>query len=592
MARGGDPSLIDDDRDADDGPIGLEASTAFVDYMEGLRETWPANEELAAKHVEPDGNRHSEDSRMSKSADPSKDVSQPTTDSPESPEISEREMGRRRFMQATAATAVAVVGASGSAAAAGGGLNYESDLSPNPKVTGTVEISDATVSGDALGYVDNNGNAVSLTDIGGRVAERDEDDEPHNPVTLSADRIDVADYVDFPRGETFDDGDDEDADLNAIDAQHWTESAGMTVSDTTAASGGDALTVEAAPADGEVETARFEDFSITSGELRRYLQLVVNVEELSGTVEVRVEDSTGAQETAEINADADPTADSTIATGADSGAVYQTQLGDLAADDLDGIEALEIAILDASATVEFVAINVERESSWTFGSEEKLDSDDDLVTDTVEEPTGEFSITSISTMGSTFDSATIDPLTVDVELVAEGVSDSWVDIVDADPGRFRFEARTEIAQNLEVPTAYDLSWSDLELVEEVRHPSDRYNEVLAATGLDSTQTVEEVDDIDTTDETSTFENGSVDSEIVVSTDISPGDYVLLYSDLLLTDDEDSEITSTAAVGGPVGGASESSFIQTPLGMASTIGAGVVGYFGVVRGWFTGLIGGS
>jgi len=538
-------------------PTGIVIGEGFRKYLEELRETWPVNEELAAKHGQPTGYGHNSNSTMSKSgstndAQPAEPTTTETTDGPS--------MGRRRYMQVLGATAVATVTGTGSAVAAGGGLNYGSDLTPNVFVSGTVVVDAYNgESDDVLSFTDDSGTDESLEDYGGQLAERPdtEDPQPHNPISLKAGSIDAEDFRKFPRDETFTDGDDEEVALNAIDSQHWsTDASGsagsITVEDFDTDSGSSGLRISSSgQTSGDEVLARFTDFSITSGELRRYIQTILDSPTLESgtTVEIRLEDSTGTQTATTIDTSADSGADATIATSTVTDHVYQQQVGGIV-ESMDGIAALEVSIAGGNATLEFAAINLERESQWVLGEREILNSDDEIETETIYEPSGEYSIESLSTLGSVFDTAIIRDRKLDVELMASGVEDSMVDVVEADPGRFRYDARLQVAQNIEIPTAYDLDWSDLDFNARVRHPADRYNSVQSTTGLEEAQMVEDVEDLSTTDRTADLDNGSTDDVVVLEGTPSPGDVVMAFHDLLLTSDESSAIKNTGFTGGP------------------------------------------
>lgn len=535
-------------------PRGIVIGDGFADYIQDLRETWPRNDALAAKHGLPTGDGHN-DSTMRKTsstndAQPAEPATTETTDGPS--------MGRRRYMQTLGATAVASVAGTGAVSAAGGGLNYGSELTPNVFVSATVVIDSYSGSEDSvLSFVDDSGNADSLENYGGVIADRPDPDQVHNPISLKASAIDAADFRQFPRDETFTDADGNEVDLDAIDAQHWSTdvsgSAGsITVEDYDTASGSSGLRISTSgQGSGDVALARFTDVSITTGELRRYIQTILDVPTLDtgATVEIRVEDSTGSQTATTIDTSADSTADATIATSTVTDHVYQQQLGGIASS-VDGIEAIEVSIAGGNATLEFAALNFERESRWLFGEKEVLNSDNEIETESIYEPSGEFSITSLSTLGDVFSSATIRDRKLDVELRASGVMDSMVDVVEADPGRFRYDARLQIAQNIEIPTAYDLDWSGLDFLATVRHPSDRYYAVKSAVGLEESQKVADVEDLTTTDRTTDLENGSTDAEVVLEGSPSPGDIVMAFHDLLLTNDESGEITRSSVIGGP------------------------------------------
>lgn len=508
------------------------------------------------------------------------------------------EVSRRRAMQLGVGAAAALATA-GVATAAGGNLNYGSELTPNPEARGLVSIEEVDVGSDPLEYVDDDGTTRSLAEFGAQIRTRDDEDEPLNPVRFYAFDLESDELSAFPRGVDYE-LDEETHEVSALDPDYWTVDADLTVSEYTPPSGGSGLSIAGGGlTDGAEATMRFDDgtdgdgwsWEISSGELRRYLQVGLNVVDLpaDATVEIRVEDSTGTVVSTSIDSTLEDDEDDVIATGTTTSQIYQVQLGDIASG-LDTIEAVEIAMQDNDAEIEIFALNVERESRWTFGVEEYLDEDDDLQTSTIYQPSGEIQVRSVGDLSDSFGNAVLHSPEYEVALAASRVDDSLVDVdPDADPGRYRFDERLEVVQNIEIPTSYDLSWGSLELVEEVRHPSDRYNAVKSATGLEEAQEIADIEDLDTTDRTPDMEDAAEESVVVLETTASPGETVVVYHDLLLTESEHDELTSTAAIGGPVG-SSGGSFLSTPLGIATAIGSGVVGYLAIARGWLGSLAG--
>ncbi|GAB7011789.1 hypothetical protein JCM18549_00600 [Halolamina salina] len=170
-----------------------------------------------------------------------------------------------------------------------------------------------------LDYVDNDGNIKSFTEeFGAVLAEPPEaDDETHNPVGFHPSEIDTSEYTAFPRDVTRTNADGEEEPVSALDAQEWTTDASSTAGSITVGDAEDALTVStSSQTSGDVASATFSNFTIDSGEQRKMLQLVldVNTLEASAVVNVKAVDAGGASVVTTIDSAADSAAESTIAT--------------------------------------------------------------------------------------------------------------------------------------------------------------------------------------------------------------------------------------------------------------------------------------
>ena len=550
-------------------PIGLEASPAFRAYVDDLRTTWPETE-TTDNHGKPAGNGHSELIDMTDSQSGETDA-----------QLYDTTMGRRAILVTTAATAAAAAGAGVASAAVQ--LDRDSEYAHNPTLSGTVTIAqhDRQVFDSPLAYIDDSGDTVSLAAAGGVVATGEEG-KPHNPISLRADRINAEEFRAFPRGETFQNTDGDDEDLSALDAQHWTTdesgSAGsLTVENTSAASEGDALRVATSgQTDTDVATATFSDFEISSGEQRKRLQLVASIDALDDptVVYVRVRDASDAVNEAWIDTNADSTAAGTIATGTDAGVVYQTQLGDLAGD-LDTIEEIEIAIEDGNADLTIAGLNLERESEWSFGTREFENADEELETETIEEPTGAYSITSIDSLDeNVFNSVSIANVDIDVEFKAGEIGERGVlEHEFSDAERYDQDSRLDDLVGWDLPSAYDLSYGTLTFNDTVKYPSGRYLEVAYQTGLDELPALD--DDRDSwTDATGTYESGSIGDEITLSADVSGGEIIGWYADVLMNSNEQDDATTSGGIGGGAAGSAGGWFSGVRgILMSAVIGVG-------------------
>lgn len=371
---------------------------------------------------------------------------------------------------------------------------------------------------------------------------------------------------------------------SGLDASEWTTS-GASVSDSEPAAGVEAIDVSASAAG---DSATYSNFTISSDEPNRYLQLVLDVNSLASGAEVQVEvvDSDGDFKQARINGSASM-AEDVIATGTGTGYVYQRQLGEMATNTsgdgyFDNIEKVRIQFVGGTADLTITGLNVEKMSTWSFGERKvDTDSDDALETKTVTEhkETGTIAIDDLSTLGDAFDSGAIHDLTMPVKFRTAdlGTSDVSVNFTAAD-GYPSFSDRVNLYYRLELPSAYDLSYANAELVAETELPSNRYLAVEYAEGVSDT----EFDEISSwSDVTSQFSNEG--DEVSLDTTIQPGQKIAIHAKYLVTGDERSAIESAGVVGGPMGDSGGGFFSNLPL-----VG-GIVAAIGAVIGRIKGLI---
>jgi len=262
--------------------------------------------------------------------------------------------------------------------------------------------------------------------------------------------------------------------------------------------------------------------------------LDVDTLESGVTVAIRAKDSDGDYREVTIDPSADSSTTSVVANATTTSKVYQVQLGELSTtsggngDGLQDYDSLEISISEANADVTFYGLNLERETKWTFGDQEYTNSDSELDTQTLEEPTGTFDITSLSTLPDVFSSATLADVKYDVEFRAAGLPSDQVDFEFKDAPKYNYESRFEVVYGWELPSAYDLSYSSESLEDEVMLPGSRFVDARFASGVSELPDLSDVEDIDWTDRSDKY--GSVGDEIVLSDVISAGNLVTAHFD--------------------------------------------------------------
>ncbi len=503
-------------------------------------------------------------------------------------------MSRRTFIVGVGAAA-ATAATAGTAAAQDGGSgvpDFSNEYTPVPKIT-DVQLRVAQHDAEdmtALEYVDNDGETQSFTEEFGAVIAPapDDEDETHNPVGFNAASISTDEYTAFPRDETYTpDGEDEEEDVRAVDSTHWSTDEGDTSGSITVEDADDdALSISTSDqASGDVASATFSDFEIDSGEARKTLQLVLDVDTLESDaiVDVEVVDSNGESVTASIDADADSSEDATIATEQGSGIVYQQEIGGLdGGTDLDTLEELVVSVEEANAELTIHGINLELDSEWSFGTRETYDEEDEeVVEETLVEPAGMSWITNLSSLTEQFGDATIHDLSYKVEVTAEDAPASNWDLEVSDVERSESELNYHLVGGLELPGGlYDVEVVEAgALVDEVRHPDDVYQSVEYAHDVDEFPTVDDVDDVDWTDGTSVLEEGEMDEEVELSTTVAAGEKIGLNYDLQETKDIVNQMIGSAG-GGGAAPASGGGFMDSLLGWVTAGVTGILGALGI------------
>lgn len=520
-------------------------------------------------------------------------------------ELIETTFSRRRFMATTAATATAVaVGGTGIAAAEGGiRLDEGSEKVNDPYITASVTIAEHTGAMGQLEYVADDGETASLADDGIVMARRPESDTDvpvaHNPVTFAASSIESEEFAAFPRGATYDDDADADTaevDVSALDASLWTttDATNGTIS---VSEDDDALAISASGmASGETVTARFDlstvassDATISDGVPRKWLQTVMDVTALpaGSTVEFRIEDSSGTQAVASVDPSGDTSTVDVLAAATGSSLVREARIGELESAqgvDLEDVQVLEVAISEADAAVTLHGLNLERESRWTFGKAERVNSDDELEENDVEEPSGSFSITSLESLdGTPFSSATIRGLVLDVEQRASELPTSATLARSSDAESYDRDKRLEVVRVFEWPTAYDLSSSLDTVLDEVALPSSRHLAVEVASA-----TVSELNDWDDVDAVSSWTSktsaydAAIETEVELSSTPTVGDRIAVRYEVLVDDNELDDMTRSSAFGAAAVGGGGGGLFGSARGLFTALAVGVAAYLGFVK----------
>ncbi|TKX78824.1 hypothetical protein EXE53_19195 [Halorubrum sp. SD626R] len=399
----------------------------------------------------------------------------------------------------------------------------------------------------------------------------------------------VATDVDFSDGAAFPHSDDN---VSAVhNESRWTidqsgTAGSITIADSSTAPGVEALAVStSSQTSGDTATASFSDVSITSDAQKRYLQAMVDVNTLDSgaTVEIRAVDADGDYVTTMVNASASASDDDVIATGTGEGYVIQEQVGALTTQGSgDGtmgeIQSIDVVVADGDATVQLSALNADKTSEWSLGDKRiDTDDDDDFETETirdVSEP-GAVQVYDMDTLGSAFANAEISGLEMPMHFRASDLEsdEQEVNVSFAAAESYpSFEHRMEAYYRLELPSAYDVSYANAALKQDVTVPNSRYQTVEISEGASDTEFSE------ISGWTSVL--GSIASQgdtVTLDDTIQPGQEIGYHGTVLVTADEKSAIEQ---LGGGVGQFSSSGggiwdMIISPFGGLAALVTGVV-----------------
>lgn len=413
-----------------------------------------------------------------------------------------------------------------------GAINWGHSATHNPEVRVDEFIKHKHDMGDSVTtYEDDNGE---IQQFPGEVNESES-----NPYTFSPAHINESEYRKFPRRSD---------NVTAIDSSEWsvsgTNAAKMAVSDEEVTNGVPGLNVSAdGMLAGDTATATFENFTIESDENKRHFQHVLNVPELTADalITYKIEDSDGDYKELEINSSADANQDHVIANSTGSGIVVQPQLGDIATNtvgdgEFNDIEKVTITIVDGDATIISPALNLEKKSTWKFGTQ-AVDTDGDGETDdttTLTEPTGEVSVQSLNSLGSTFADAQIRELAFAAILDGEHATKSEMNLTAAEQYA-NYEKRANQTVWLTIPSAYDISLNSLTLQDEQVLPDNRYISVEYAEGQSEDTGYGDVSDSAWKDVTDSYSNHGATLEL--DSTLQTGTTIIISYDYVVTGEE-------------------------------------------------------
>ena len=441
------------------------------------------------------------------------------------------------------------------AAMAAPDFNQNASAAQNPYISADVTVENFDRANMDVGqYEDDSGEIATLP----ATVNQSEDVDDIGTGTVNPYHF-IATDVDFEDGAAFPHAEDN---VSAVhNESKWTTDAAsggsLTVSDSSTAPGVEALEVStSSQTNGDTVTATFSDVSITSDAQKRYLQAMLDVNTLDSgaTVEIRAVDGDGDYVATSINSSASASDDDVIGTGTGEGYVIQEQVGALTTQGngdgtMAAIEEIEVVVMDGDASVRLSALNADKTSEWALGDERvDTDDEDDFETETirdVSEP-GQVMVYNLDTMGSAFDNAEINGLEMPMHFRASDLDsdESEVNVTFAEASSYpSFENRMESYYRLELPSAYDLSYANAALKQDVTVPNSRYQTVEIVEGASDTEFAE----IDGwTDVLASV--GSQGDTVTLDDTIQPGQEIGYHSTVLVTDDEKNAIQQIGGAG--------------------------------------------
>jgi len=513
-------------------------------------------------------------------------------------ELLSTEVSRRRALQAGAAAGAATlgIGAGAGSAAAASTVNYaDSEVAHDPRFLGTVTVEDHESDMSELQYVADDGSVVDLPDHGIVLRQRPDTDTTtaHNPVTLMASSFETDEFWAFPRGVTWDHDSDtstDEQDVTALDADHYsTSGTALTVSNvdehelqfsTSSISSENTATLD-------LSTVGSTDGTIEDGIDRKFFQVVADVDNVNAgaLVEARIEASDGTTKTVSvIDSDGDTSTEAVLFSAEGDSQVGEARLGELSTD-ISDIQKLTFAFSGGDVNMTLHAVNLEKETRWQFGEQEIVNSDDEIEMQAVEAPSGQFSITSLSTLdGTPFENAAITSVEYLAEMRASELpaANHYVEVSDAEA--YDQPMKAKVARVFEWPTAYTLSTSVDKLVDEVTMPQTRYITVEVAVGASEIDELSDTDDLSTTARTSNY--SAIGNPVDLATAVTSGDRVISVHEVLLTESQASSFTASsgAAVAVGSGGGSNTGLLAVVGGV---VVAGAVWFRQNILAFFSG-----
>ncbi|WP_332898745.1 hypothetical protein [Haladaptatus sp. CMSO5] len=436
-----------------------------------------------------------------------------------------------------------------------GGVNWSADAAPAPEhhydVTKSVHKMDWGVTDeDARKYENDEGDVVKME------AQVNQSSDLLNPYSFTATHVNDSDWGAFPH---------EEENVSALDAGEWsvdnagaTSGSGNAAANVEVASDVDAIRfqTDGAMAGGDTVVYTFNNFSVTSDENKRFMQVGMDIDTLdSGTiVEVAVIDEDGDEKVSEVNTSRSSGEDF-IANATGDGYVFQRQLGEMTTvangdGTFDNIESVEVRVIDGDADVSVSLLNLEKLSKYQLGIEKYENADEDIKTREIYEvkTVGAISVHSLSTLGSWADDAEIRDLTFSAIGTADLTGDEDImaefEQTDKYPG---YHGTATIYVRMGPADSYDLSYANAEFVEEQQVTEDRIISVELAEGVSEDTELENISDSEWSDKTSLYTGEG--TNVTLDSTIQPGSLHVVKYELKLDEEQFMALQQSQSAGG-------------------------------------------
>jgi len=481
--------------------------------------------------------------------------------------------------------AVFALVATGAASAATYQLNAEADAHPDTYFQEshlTVESHNQSTM-DWLEYEGDNGKTKTVkAHVNGT--------ESGAKVSYLATHLEDEDLLQYPRQSG-----EENNTISWADASAWTSTTGVSVTedDGATAAGVDSLKIatDGSLSSGSSANVAYTEQSITSDAQKRYLQLVLDVDDLesSATVEFQVRDGNGDYVTAEINASRSATASDVIASETAQGVVYQEQLGKLTVEgsgdgSLDAVEEVRIVTKNGDATVHVTGLNVQKKSMWDFGDERvpdtSTDTSDDYTSQAVyDHEGGRIEASSLQGFASVFEDATVHNLRyLDVRYAMED-SPETVNATFTEADNYpNFPYVLDLSYSRTIPSAYDLTHGDLTLKTEQSFLANRYLNLRYAEGVGD-KSASEVDSSAWIDLSGAL--GEKGKTLTADSTVQSDTTYIVEVDAKLLEDQYDALQQSGSSGGFWGGSGSGSGGNPFTSLYNWIAGGIAGLLSMV-----------
>jgi len=206
---------------------------------------------------------------------------------------------------------------------------------------------------------------------------------------------------------------------------------------------------------------------------------------------------------------------------------------------LDEITEVTVNATGGKATVVISGLNSDGLSPYQLGEYDGDwdgdGNDGDAIVD--HETPGRINITGLNSLGTNLESGTVHNMRVDFEYRAQDLPSEDRRVNTSDAPDYSWDSKATVHYRFDLPTAYELTYYNLELVDTAELPSSRYVAVEYAEGTGTTD-FENVSSYSAVTSQYSSKNVKVD----VDTTINPSD-TSVYKAMVLTDDTEPWMVS-------------------------------------------------